>query len=147
MTRPGIRAPVGNPLADRHTPGANSALVPVGVRPFLALLTHADVLRALVDNNTLSDFASVYANGFRANALALQGELASSLDLMVKSRTGLAGEFLGSLVLSLRLGVHHHPRECRQNRRGKRSHRDAVECGAGIGRPLVVPPAHVRPTR
>ncbi len=50
-----------------------------------ALLTHADVLLALVDNHTLPDFASAYANGFRANALVLQGDVASGLDLMVET--------------------------------------------------------------
>ncbi len=108
-----------------------------------ALLTHADVLQALVDNDTLPDFASAYANGFRANALVLQRRARSRSRSHGRGCPGLAG-VLGRLVLSTRLGVRHHPRERRQGRGSSRARRDAVECGAGIGRPLVgrrIPPS------
>jgi DNA-binding winged helix-turn-helix (wHTH) protein len=50
-----------------------------------ALLTHSGVLLALVDNGTLPDFGSAYANGFRANAFVLQGRIQDGLDLMIES--------------------------------------------------------------
>ena len=81
-----------------------------------ALLTHTAVLQSLVDNGTLPDFASAYANGFLANALVLQGEVASGLDLMIEAAP-VWREFCGRVAFSARLGLCGHPRRRRQARR------------------------------
>jgi DNA-binding winged helix-turn-helix (wHTH) protein/RecA/RadA recombinase len=47
-----------------------------------ALHRHADVLHELVRNGALPDVASAYADGFRANALVFDGDLAAGIALM-----------------------------------------------------------------
>ncbi len=47
-----------------------------------ALHSHASVLQALVDDGTLPEVAASYANGFRANALVLDGDLEAGLVVM-----------------------------------------------------------------
>ena len=47
-----------------------------------ALLLHAGAVQTLVDDGALPDVASSYANGFRANALVLEGDLGAGLALM-----------------------------------------------------------------
>ncbi len=47
-----------------------------------ALHRYADVLQALVDDGALPDVASSYADGFRANALVLGGDIIAGLALM-----------------------------------------------------------------
>ena len=47
-----------------------------------ALHRHADVLHTLVGDGALPDVASAYADGFRANALVLEGHIEAGLALM-----------------------------------------------------------------
>jgi DNA-binding winged helix-turn-helix (wHTH) protein/tetratricopeptide (TPR) repeat protein len=49
------------------------------------LLALADILQALVDDDTLPEFASAYANGFRANALLINGDASTGLQLMIEA--------------------------------------------------------------
>jgi len=49
------------------------------------LLTLADTLQALVDDNTLPDVTSAYANGFRSNALVINGDAPTGLQLMIEA--------------------------------------------------------------
>jgi DNA-binding winged helix-turn-helix (wHTH) protein/predicted ATPase len=46
------------------------------------LLNHASALDALVADGTLPEIASSYANGFRANALVMGGDIKAGLELM-----------------------------------------------------------------
>jgi DNA-binding winged helix-turn-helix (wHTH) protein/predicted ATPase len=65
-----------------------------------ALVRHAEVLYRLVDDGVLPDVAACYADGFRANALALRGDVTAALTLM-RSVAAAWQEFWGAWCFPL----------------------------------------------
>ena len=65
-----------------------------------ALFDHASALQALVDDGTLPEVASGYANGFRANALVLEGDLEAGLAIM-RTDAPIWQEFWGAWCFPL----------------------------------------------